>query len=286
MNPWIVFYTTLSAVVLCTQLYALILLKRDHNFRANQKYLIGALCCTEIALLIQFIMRSSRFMNRNVGAKLIVHFGDAAAGFTYLFVMTIITLDRFAEIKLNLKYRLYCNTKKTITTLFLAFSISCIFYVGLLINFFINGNKPDWDKLLIVYFIPLFQGIFLVIAFMTYSYIFKKLRKNQLALNKIRNQLNQSSSRKRSPRKIQSKPMITVPSLIILTFILFSILPNFIFAAVYHWSTIYRHTVASKLFPCLYFLGWVADPAIYIFSVKSIRQIMRRFTRFLKQLKT
>ena len=174
MNPWLIFYTTLWAVVLCTQLCALILLKRGHNFRANQKYNIGALCCTETALLIQFVMRSSRLMNRNVGAKLFVYFGDAAAGFMYLFVMAITTLDRFAEIKLNLIYCLYCNTKKKIIILFLAFTISCLFYVDLLINFFKNGKKPDWDELLIVYSIPIFQGIFLVFTFMTYSYTFKK----------------------------------------------------------------------------------------------------------------
>ena len=139
----------------------------------------------------------------------------------YLFVMTILTLDRFAEIKFTLKYPLYCNSKEITKILILAFTISCLFYVGLFINFIINGSKPDWDKLLIVYFIPLFQGIFLVIAFMTYSYIFKKLRKNQLALKKIRNQLDQSSSRKTILRKKQRKPKIIVPSLIVLTFIFF-----------------------------------------------------------------
>ena len=46
MNAWIVFYIVLCAVVLCTQLFALFLLKRDQNFRVNQKYLMGALCCT------------------------------------------------------------------------------------------------------------------------------------------------------------------------------------------------------------------------------------------------
>ena len=282
MEPWIIFYIALWVAVLCTQLCALILLKRDHSFRANQKYLIGALCCTEIALLVQFALRVAQFMNRSVGAKLIVHFDNIVAGFMYLFVMAMITLDRFAEIKLNLKYRLYCNTKRTITILFLGFTISCLLYVGLLIHFLINGNELDWDELWIVYFIPIFQGIFLVIAFKTYYYIFKKLRKNQLALNKIRNQLDQSSSGNGLQRKIQGKPKIIVPSLIILTFILFSILPNFIYAAVYHWSTNYRYTVASKLFPCLYFLGWMADPIIYIFSVKSIRQKFRKLKRFFK----
>lgn len=86
MNPWIVFYTTLSAVVLCTQLCALILLKRDHNFRANQKYLIGALCCTEIVLLIQFVMKGARSINaleKSVALDSYIHFGDTVGGLMY-----------------------------------------------------------------------------------------------------------------------------------------------------------------------------------------------------------
>ena len=46
ITVWIIIYIALCIAVLCTQLFALILLKKDHNFRTNQKYLIGALCCT------------------------------------------------------------------------------------------------------------------------------------------------------------------------------------------------------------------------------------------------
>ena len=81
------------------QICALILLKRDHNFRVNEKYLIRALCCTEIVLSIQFVMRGMRlFINPSVGLNLTIHFGGTAGGLLYLFVMTIVTLNRLAEI--------------------------------------------------------------------------------------------------------------------------------------------------------------------------------------------
>ena len=238
-------------------------------------------------LLIQFVMKGARSLNElenSVGLDLFIHFGDTI-GLMYLFVMTILTLDRFAEIKFTLKYPLHCNTIKIIALLILAFTISCLLYVGLFINLIINGNKPDWDELLIVYFISLFQGIFLVIAFMTYFYIVKKLRKNQLALSKIRNQLDQSSSRKTVSRKKPRKPKIIVPSLIVLTFIFFSIFPHHKYTVLYHRSNQYRRTAASILFPLLSLIGWVADHIIYVFSVKSIRQIIRKFARFSLWLK-
>ena len=102
MNAWIVFYIVLCAIVLCTQLFALFLLKRDQNFRVNQKYLMGALCCTEIVLLIQFAMRAVRLTNQSFGINLIVHFGGLAGGLMYIFVMTIVTVDRFAEIRFEI----------------------------------------------------------------------------------------------------------------------------------------------------------------------------------------
>ena len=279
MNAWIVFYIVLCAIVLCTQLFALFLLKRDQNFRVNQKYLMGALCCTEIVLLIQFAMRAVRLTNQSFGINLIVHFGGLAGGLMYIFVMTIITVDRFAEIKFNLKYPLYCSTKRAIAILILAFTISCLFYVGVLTISIINGNKFSWDKLLICYFLPIFQATFLVIAFVAYCYIFKKLRKNSLALNKICNQLDQNSLQKGPRKKIQVKSKVIVPALIVLTFILLSILPNYI--SIYYISTNFRYEVTFKLFSSLYLFGWMADPIIYIFSVKSIRQIIRSFTKFL-----
>ena len=165
MNAWIVFCIALCVVVLCTQICALILFKRDDNFR------VGALCCTEIVLLIQIVMRGKRlFINPSVGLNLTIRFGGTAGGLLYLFLMTVITLDRSAEIKFILKYALYCTTKSAITIVVLVFIISSFICVGLLINFIRNGNMQVWDELLIVYFIPIFPSVFLLIALITYSY--------------------------------------------------------------------------------------------------------------------
>ena len=128
------FYIVLCVVVLCTQICALILLKRDHNFRVNEKYLITALCRTKIVLSIQFVMRGVRFfINSSVGINLTIHFGGTAGGLLYLFVMTIVTLDRLAEIKFILKYPLYCTIRSTVTIPSL-----CFFYFMFDLRWFVN----------------------------------------------------------------------------------------------------------------------------------------------------
>ena len=45
---------------------------------------MGALCCTEIVLLIQFAMRAVRLTNQSFGIDLIVHFGGFAGGLMYI----------------------------------------------------------------------------------------------------------------------------------------------------------------------------------------------------------
>ena len=109
--------------------------------------------------------------------------------------MTFVTLDRLAAVKLNLKYPIYCKAKRAITGLILAFTVSFLLFVGLLLIIFFVYKNPNksrlrkWNMLLLVYLATPLQGIFLIITSITYIYIFKKLRKNRLALRKIIKQL-------------------------------------------------------------------------------------------------
>lgn len=185
-------------IVLCIHFLALTLLKRDHTFRGSQRYLIGALCCTEIALSIQLMLRGASYYYKNIMLDVAILFGESAGRLMYFTVMTFLTLDRFAEVKLNLKYPVYCTTKKTITMLFLAFIISLLLFVGLLI-YLVDETSDwyNWHKFLFSYLVTTIQSIFLIIAFITYIYIFKKLRKNRLALKKMINQLNKNQMRDR-----------------------------------------------------------------------------------------
>lgn len=264
-------------IVLCTHFLALTLLKRDHTFRGSQRYLIDTLCCTEIVLTIQLMLRGASYYYKNIMLDVAILFGESAGGIMYFTVMTFLTLDRFAEVKLNLKYPVYCTTKKTITMLFLAFIISLLLFVGLLI-YLVDENNDwyNWHKFLFSYLVT-------IIAFITYIYIFKKLRKNRLALKKMINQLNKNQTRDRQFKKTQRNPKIFLPSLIILTFILFAIIPHYVYLGFINWSLKKGATILLlHLITVLYFLGWCVDPVNYIFSIKSIQQNIRRRISSLK----
>ena len=279
---WIFIYITLCPFVLCTHVFALYLLKKDGSFRNIQKYLIGTLCITEILLVIILLIRGVDILYPWSGFEMAILFGETTVWLMYFFLMMFITWDRFAEIKLNLKYPLYCNSKKAKTLLVITFFISLSLFVVLLSIQCITNGAWDYEYYLGIYVFPVFHGIIIFSSVFTYSYIFTKLYKNQIAHLKVRRQLQLQMDplKSRSAIKLNSKPKLVVPSLIILTFLIFSTLPHSLFLI---FSSFDKSQVRVLNFvPVFYFLGWFVDPVIYILSVKSIQQLFQRLLRVLK----
>ena len=276
---FIIIYIAPCPIVLCTHSLALTLLKRDRNFRGSQKYILRGLCWTEIVLSTQLTLRGVRGHYKNIILDVEILSGETAGTLMYFFVMTFLTLDRLAAVKLNLKYPIYCKAKRTIAGLIITFIISFLLFAGLLIIFFVYKN-PDksrlkkWNMFLFVYIVTVLQGIFLIITSITYIYIFKKLRKNRLALRKITKQLHKNSMRKLQSKKTQTSPKLFVPGLIILTFILFSIFPHFMYFGYSKMSP--RVRTLFEWIPVLFFLGWCVDPIIYIFSNRSVQKKIKQ----------
>ena len=107
------------------------------------------------------------------------------------------------------------------------------------------------------------QGVFFVLACYTYYIIFMKFKKNKREREKFTQNLNAI--------KNQKAMKIFMPSFIIRTFILFCVIPGLIASIVVHYcgdqATDVSISVAA-LFP----IGWLLDPIMYIFSLKSVRE--------------
>ena len=283
---FIAIYIVSCPIVLCIHFLALTLLKRDRNFRGRKKYLMVALSCTEIVLSIQLMSSGVRHFYKNILFDVVALFGGSAGTLMYFFLMTFITLDRLAEFKMNLKYPIYCPAKRSNTLLFIAFTVSFLLFLCLLIIYLVDKtpDKTDWKNwriFLFRYLLPTLQGIFIIVASCTYIYIFKKLRKNRITVRKIINQLNKNLKQGEESKKIQKNPKIFVPSLIILTFILFAIFPQYLLLATTEGlrKTTEEFSISFPSIPVLYFLGWCLDPIIYILSIKSIQQTLRQCVR-------
>ena len=118
--------------------------------------------------------------------------------------------------------------------------------------------------------------LFMILASYTYYLIFKKLKENRIKNEKRKQSLRMQTSQ---PNAVPCRRTywIFVPSLIIGTFILFTIIP-YILLTVY-FSILDKYENLYYIIQLIFPLGWVADAAIYIFSLKQIRKNFRRFYR-------
>ena len=184
----------------------------------------------------------------------------------YNFIMTLITIDRLLEFKLNIKYPLYFSPKMTLLAIITLFIASLIVFVYVFVSDMLNSwNYP---KIFLLYLYVPVEGLNLILACFTYYAIFLKIQSNRAKRKEIRRVVNNN---------IQSETMfkIFVPCFIILTYILFNLIPSIILTIeTYYFPG--QGTIIMYITILLYSLGWLSDPLVYIFSLKSVRMKLRR----------
>ena len=177
---------------------------------------------------------------------------DIFIALNYYFIMFLLTVDRFLAIYLNIKYQFYLPPKKIIRLVtivsmtLLAFAIT----IAVLIAFNKMNRLYHWNMLYVLYVVIDISYIVLVIS--VYVYIFRK------------NGATHSDSFK-----------LLIPSLLIVTFIIFSIIPDLFLAGAYY-QIYYVSDIMYKI-PFIFFrLGHIADPLIYILGFNFKRDSLKR----------
>lgn len=119
MNVMLRFRAVLSldvAVILIHILHLTLLLKiKQNNVKGCQRTLLIALCITELSYSVLNIGLELPFNTqvRNV----LFTFTLMCVLLLYVFIMFLITIDRFLEIYLNIKYRILWSPEKTMLIL-------------------------------------------------------------------------------------------------------------------------------------------------------------------------
>ena len=285
---WVVLLLlSISIIIIITHLLALTLLfklKKD-NLNGTQKYLLVSLCLNELTLGVESIIFicSTTFIHTRV-AKTIK---DISQIFSltpliqiYFSIMILITLDRLLEFRLNIKYSLYWSPKKTLVALLIIVSISIsTFICVLIVRRFYYFTADSYKEILLKHVLPTFSNSFILLALYTYYQIYKKVKENREQNKRIKQMFEVKNSHKQMDFNRRKRFQVFLPSLIIASFILFNVVPYTIWLIHANVCNNCNNVVHTVMY-CLYLLAWLADPLIYIFSLKSIRmKIKRAFTR-------
>lgn len=270
----------LSEVAILINIAGLALLHKqeDKNIRKTQKQLIISLSLTEVSLLIASAVEDYILKNSRVSQDFIMFYFNymlTVLGQMYYVSMFGITVDRFLEIRLNVKYGLYLSAKKARLTLLAFFTILNLIYFTYLV---LVVTYERYELTLQVqlnfqkYITPLNHITFIITAFSVYFYIFRRIHKNRKEDERLKR--NVSSNAPVARQKFCLVKYL-VPLWIIISFVLFVTIPNVMIFIYYAYSMSRRETLRDVI-AVLFEIGCIADPLIYIYHLEIVRKRMRK----------
>ena len=281
--PLAITIITLRVVVMVlhtTGSYLLICLYRDGQNKPEHLFLLN-LSISEIVIAVLDILSEILKLSKNDLALNIKDYVDIANGYgislVYYLCMMFLTVDRLLEIILSIKYYLYCDEKKAKRLLKVTWGLSILSCITISI---VHGvTKADVFDPLYMYIYPTMDFIFIIIAFVTYVFLFRKYRLSRIPPT----QKSAPGSRKRreTALRVFRTSQFHVPVLLIATFLVFMIIPDLLnpFGVTgSEESLVYKFCIFS------FGLAYLTDAVIYIFLSPAVKNLLLKNLRIRKQV--
>ena len=142
----------------------------------------------------------------------------------YFLVMIYMTLDKLFDIYLNIKYHLYWSEFRAKNLLLLTWLVTICSAVVACMGHHFTGFAVH--EVLDLYVYPTFDVIFLVIAIITYTFIFHKYKQSRLPPVILSRRSSMVVCVK--TWKVFKQSRFYIPLLLTVTFIVFMVVPEFI----------------------------------------------------------
>ena len=167
--------------------------------------------------------------------------------------MVLFTFDRFLVFYLTIKYSIYCTSKKLLKIIYTVVTFTVIFVLILVVLFLCKVIHLCKLAIIALYAVTILDTLYIIDVVMTYTYIFV-VYKRQAKLRKIscNGRINNDQFK------------FTVPTLVITTYILFTVFPNIWSFSMIINSLDETNSIHYRICRILYPLGWLADPLIYV----------------------
>ena len=179
--------------------------------------------------------------------------------FVFYATMIFITLDRLVAVKLALKYRIYWNTKRAKYLVLGTWLVGCLLFLCILVIY--ESTGIEFNTPIHLYLYTPINFAFIILATFTYVFIFRQYKKSV--------DMKRTSSRRNKTFVVFYKSRFYLPVIIILTFLLFVILPD-LYLFILTPQSRKSETILSV---CLvsYSISNISDGCLYIFLQSNIR---------------
>ena len=163
-----------------------------------------------------------------------------------------------------MKYPIYCTSQKLFKTLYMVIAIRVIFVVILVVLF--SCKIMYFRKLvtIVLYAMIILDTFYIIDVVLTYKYIFV-VYKRQEKLRKI----------SYNGRINHGQFKFTVPTFVVITYVLFKVLPHFCSFSMMIKS-LDKFSKYYKISHILYLSGWLANPIIYVCNLYFAKRKHRR----------
>ena len=257
----------LDVVVILIHTIALILLLKQSDVTGSQKLLLITLCSTELTYVVIDIGFACGTLFEMIWSMVVVCIvlESTLVAFFHTCIMAMIAIDHFLEIYLNIKYNIYWSVKKAKITLIVALAICFLSFIPLVVV-----ALRDIDilvKLVAGYIFPALSLTFLIVVSLSYFYIIKQVLRHRKNTKRMQKQL-QGNSKTFLNKQSSNKFKLFVPTLNIITYLLFMICPNFIKLFVVLEMLLFVGYFFAHIF---ILLGFTVDAFISIYNVKVVR---------------
>lgn len=276
----LLFLNALNVILHSIGAYLLLSLYATCKYKIQQIYLIHLSISECLINFLEIVRTVLDLINLNGDAKLIaeeIRHYTLILSFTgisvvYYFDMIYLTLDKLMDIVLNIKYPIYWNEHKTKRLLGVTWFLGIL--SSIIVSFSYKFLNFKWEPAFFKYFYPPIEITFILLAFVTYAFIFRKYTQAHRNLPGTIVSLDSSiDGRKRNAFQLFRRSRFYIAVLLIITFLLFFVVPDLTYLSIAVIQKKKSEILTHICWIC-YAISNLADAYIYIFVQDKVRRTL------------
>lgn len=248
--------------------YLLVTIYKNGNDTTQMLYLIHLAVSEALMNFLECFRRTSELISegniiKEVRAYILIIMFTGISLFFYL-VMVYITVDKMMEVVLSIRFPLYWDVQKAKKLLYGTWVIGlCLSVIVSLLHYF---DEFVWEDIFFKYFYPILGWTFIIIASITYGFIFCKFKTSTI------------TRRRNSITQVFRKSRFYLPFSLILTFLVFIVIPDMVYLFI---GIINGNETDLLLAVCWisYAISNMVDAWIYIFMQPKVRKLLMKMVR-------